>query len=298
MSNGLSFIIGNVKRILVIASFLLGLVSEGQAQFIERPADHDRNQLVNSYTFFSEIAPSDEVPLGLSSTADLPGKKSPFLAAALSLIIPGLGEYYVGDQIWRGVIFTVLEAGLWYGNITYTNRGDDSTAAFHEFAHQNWKPELYAEHLNEMLKVRKVDDLITDPNDFSQINAAEDTLNSLHADFFTHRLPGFGEQQYYELISKYHQFARGWADATCDSLSCSPMSFRHAVMRDNMNRQYEIAQTFVYGIFLNHALSAIDAVLLARDHNSALRVQGETRQRSLPDGTTEYQMKANVSYRF
>jgi hypothetical protein len=65
-----------------------------------------------------------------------------------------------------------------------------------------------------------------------------------------------------------------------------------------MNRQYEIAQTFVYGIFLNHALSAIDAVLLARDHNSALRVQGETRQRSLPDGTTEYQMKANVSYRF
>src|SRR5688500_10692836 len=147
-----------------------------------------------------------------SPTSDV-SRKSPYLAAALSLIIPGLGEYYVGDQIWRGAIFTLIEAGLWYGNITYTNRGDDSTTAFQDFAHQNWRPELYAEHLNEMLKVRKVDDLITDPNDFGQINAAEDTLNSLGANFFTHRLPGHGEQQYYELISKYHQFARGWADA-------------------------------------------------------------------------------------
>ena len=238
------------------------------------------------------------IPLGLDVADDVPDKKSPFLAAALSLLLPGLGEYYVGDQIWRGAIFTVIEAGLWYGNLTYEARGDDSTAAFKEFAHKNWQAEKYAEHLNNLLRVSHVDQQITDPNDFAQINAAEDTLNSLGAEFFTHRLPGFGEQQYYELISKYNQFAAGWSDASCGMLSCSPMSLQHAIMRDNMNRQYEIAQTFIYGIFLNHVLSAIDAVLLARDHNNALRVSGETKYRSLPDGTMGYQIGANVSYRF
>jgi hypothetical protein len=291
-----------VKRLLLIVGSLVCCASISSAQFrhagiTNSSAEH--NELLGSYTFFSEdIRSAEEIPLGLDATASLPSRKSPFLAAALSLVIPGLGEYYVGEQIWRGAIFTLIEAGLWYGNITYTNRGDDSTTAFQNFANENWSPARYSDHLNKMLRDRQVSTLITDPTNFDQINAAEDTLNRLGADLFTHRLPGYGEQQYYELISKYHQFTRGWADATCDNLSCSSLSFRHAVMRDNMNRQYEIAQTFVWGIFLNHALSAIDAVLIAHDHNSALRVEGSSRQRSLPDGSVGLEMEAKMSYRF
>lgn len=290
------FSIGNVKYFLIAAVLTLMHVSGALAQ---STGASEKNALVRSYTFFDEWQPQDEdIQLGLPSSPDQPGRKSPVLAGALSLLLPGLGEYYVGEQIWRGAIFTLLEAGLWYGNITYTNRGDDSTDAFHAFAHENWRPELYAAHLNELLKQRQVNDLITDPNNFDQIREAEDTLNSLQTEYFTHRLPNFGEQQYYELISKYNQFTRGWKDATGDELSSSPMSFRHAVMRDNMNKQYEIAQTFVWGIFLNHALSAIDAVLLAHDHNSALRVEGSSRQRTLPDGSTGIEMEARMSYRF
>ncbi|HET6512491.1 MAG TPA: hypothetical protein VFH43_09890 [Candidatus Kapabacteria bacterium] len=289
-----------MKRACSIIALIVLTYSVSQAQF-DRSAQIEghRNELVSSYTFFGAgMTSAEEIPLGLASTVDAPGRKSPYLAAALSLILPGLGEYYVGEQIWRGAIFTLLEAGLWYGNITYTNRGDDSTNAFHAFAHENWRPELYAAHLNELLKQRQVNDLITDPNNFDQIREAEDTLNSLQTQYFTHRLPDFGDQQYYELISKYNQFARGWRDASGNELSSSPLSFRHAVMRDNMNRQYEIAQTFVWGIFLNHVLSAIDAVLLAHDHNNALRIEGGSNQRMLPDGSFDIEMEARMSLRF
>jgi hypothetical protein len=295
---------GYVKRsvlgLLLIAGWLCLNVSVSDAQMVRNSTpDTEQNSLLRSYTFFSNtIATSEEIPFGLNTAIEAPGRKSPFLAAALSLVIPGLGEYYVGDQIWRGAIFTLLEAGLWYGNITYTSRGDDSTAAFQDFAHKNWSSARYSDHLNKLLKDRKVDALITDPNDFDQINAAEDTLNSLQAMNFTHKLPRFGAQQYYELISKYNQFAAGWSDASCEDLSCSPLANRHAVMRYNMNYQYEVAQGFIWGIFLNHALSAVDAVLLAHDHNSALRVEGDAKYRTMPDGRMGYQMKAGMSYRF
>lgn len=256
------------------------------------------NDLANSYQFFGN-APNDiasEIPLGLS-TPEAPSRKSPFLAAALSLVLPGLGEYYVGDQIWRGAIFTVLEAGLWYGNMTYESRGDDSTIRFQEFANDHWSTERYSNYLNSLLEKRDVSTRITDPNNIAQINNAEDTLSSLNFEFFTHRLPPRGHQQYYELISKYHQYTRGWDDATGDMLDTAPNSGRHSEMRANMNEQYTVAETFLYGIFLNHALSAIDAVLLAHDHNSQIRIEGSLERKRDIDGTMGYRSRATVTFR-
>lgn len=283
------------RPVLALSIFLFAAVSSVHAQHM------GGSDLMQSYQFFSNQAqPDQEIPGLVEETPSNPtGKKSPFLAAVLSLAVPGLGEYYVGEQIWRGAIFTVLEAGLWYGNITYTNRGDDSTAAFQQFAHKNWDPALYSQHLNDLLVSRGEEPLVSDPSDFSQINAAEDKLNSLDATLpFSHRLPPRGHQQYYELISKYNQYGSGWIDATCPDLSCSSLSNQHSVMRDNMNRQYEIASSFLYGIFVNHVLSAIDAVLLANDYNSNLRLQGELRRETLPDGRLGYQTTARFTFRF
>jgi hypothetical protein len=260
------------------------------------------SELITSYDFFANREEPEHSDLPLSIIEDneptLGTRKSPFVAGLLSLAVPGLGEYYVGDQIWRGVIFSALEVGLWYGNITYNNRGDDATTAFQDFAHKNWSMERYALYLNEQLSLRGKE-TISDPSDHAQINAAEDTLNRLDASLsLSHRLPPKGHQQYYELISKYNQYAAGWIDATCNDLSCSPLSNQHSIMRDEMNREYEIATNFLYGIFLNHVLSAIDAVLLANDHNSAIRVQGEIKLESLPGGSMEFQSHARLMYRF
>src|SRR5437588_11922978 len=62
----------------------------------------------------TQVATLDLFPRTASNEEPIPGHKSPFLAAALSAVIPGLGEYYVGDKNWwRGLIFTGLEAGMW-----------------------------------------------------------------------------------------------------------------------------------------------------------------------------------------
>ncbi len=253
---------------------------------------------------FFRLAPDsrqEEIP-GLEGEAVpvVTSHKSPFLAAALSIVLPGLGEYYVGDQIWRGLIFTAIDAGLWYGNIIYNKRGDDSLAAFHAWADSLWLPSKYSDSLNSLLAGIHRDYRITDPNNFNEINMAEDTLaqSTLVTLPLSHRLPERGSQQYYELISKYIQFTYGWKDARDSDPTHSFDYQRHAEMRANMNYQYDNAQNFLYGLIINRVLSAIDAVLLTKDHNSSIRLHGELQTRHTSDGRLGFVPTANINVRF
>ena len=236
---------------------------------------------------------SVSMPMATSSFA---GKKSPVLAGFLSLAVPGLGEYYVGDQVWRGAIFTGIEIGAWIERAHWTARGDDSTAAFRAFGDNHWSTSNYAKYLDQLLKSRGFDS-VAHGGDGASINRAEAILDSLRFTDFTHRLTFNDQQQYYELISKYIQYRPGWDDFTAIDVQ-SPNNIRHADMRANMNDQYGVATFFLYGIIVNHVLSAIDAALLARDHNSNLRLQVELRNRPLPDGSMGYIPSADFTFTF
>ena len=41
--------------------------------------------------------------------------KNPGLAAVLSLVIPGVGQFYNGT-FWRGIFWIILTPGLWIGS--------------------------------------------------------------------------------------------------------------------------------------------------------------------------------------
>lgn len=276
------------------------------AQFAERPASTAMivtNDLMRSEQFWqtSAVQDQDETSIpGLDEPiAKKPAsKKSGLLAAGLSLILPGLGEYYVGDQIWRGMIFTAIEGGVWYGRYVYNKRGDDSLVAFHAWADTLWSSSRYAASLNALLAESGRPFRITDPNNVEQINMAEDSLNIRGYPDFTHNLPAFGSQQYYELISKYDQFTPGWKDATTHYLTDSPEAQRHAYMRADMNQQYDIAQYFLWGAIVNRLLSAIDAALLAKDHNSAIHLEGQLLERRLSSGFVAYIPTAKLRWTF
>jgi hypothetical protein len=291
-----------------ITMLLLGIyICPVRAQFLETPSSPviqiSSNETVREYQLLHiQHAYTENTSIAFTAT-DQPKApdgthKSGLLAAGLSLILPGLGEYYVGDQIWRGVIATTIEGGLWYGRYVYNKRGDDSLIVFHAWADSLWSSKKYADSLNSDLALSGRTFRVTDPNNFSQINQAEDTLNYLGFQDYTHNLPERGSQQYYELISKYDQFSPGWKDVVTHSLTSSPDAERHAYMRANMNLQYDIADYFLWGMLLNRVLSAIDAALLAKDHNSAIRLEGELQTKTLPGGYVGYIPTAKLHWTF
>jgi len=205
------------------------------------------------------------------------------------------------------MIFTGMEAGLWIGMIHWQQQYNSAQNAFYSYSDTHFCVERYANFLDSTLAldsatpsahVHSCDWRQVSRSDWNSINQAEAKLDSLTSNQlnppdFHHRLvnPNDDEQQYNEMISKYPlQFLSGW-----DNLSnLNTASF----MRADAQHQADIANDFLFGIILNHVLSAIDAALLARDHNSPIHLHGDLIQHSYPDGSMGFIPTANIEYRF
>ncbi len=303
-----------LRRVTILVTCVLPtssitLVPAATAQFrapvIETAPREAINPLVASYVLSNEnMLPRDTVPMHLASSSSTTSAshKSVFLAAMLSAVLPGLGEYYVGEDIWRGMIFTGLEAGLWIGYIRWNQRFNDSMPAFYAFSDKHWSTAKYGDSLNATLASYHIFDsschCYAMGSNIASINRAEAELDSIFesnpsGDPYGHRLvdPAVDNQQYYEMISKYPDpYTEGWDNLANFNLA--------SLMRADANVQADVANLFLYGIILNHVLSAVDAALLARDHNSPLRVHSDLMQQLLPGGGMAYVPTATIQYRF
>ncbi|MEI8134500.1 MAG: hypothetical protein WCH46_05395 [bacterium] len=280
---------------------VVSFVGVTSAQFLRPPVHATANYEIPDFserTFFQPHESEHMVIPGLDAQSpNTPTHKSGFLAGALSAVLPGLGEYYVGDQIWRGIIFTAIDAGLWFERYHYISKGDDAYSSFQKYSDTYWSSKLYSDTLNFLLGRAGKQYRISDSNDFSQINRAEDSLREFFPNL-THNLPARGSQQYYELISKYIQFTGGWRDNLDGIPEHSAEYQKAAFMREDMNHQYEVADDFLYGLILNRVLSVIDAVLLARDHNTPIHLEGELQRARYRDGTMGFMPTAKLTFRF
>lgn len=207
-------------------------------------------------------------------------KKSPFLAGVLSLLIPGAGEIYSEEYLKAG-IFLALEAAVITTAVIYDGKGNDKTTEFQNYADDynnpdhNWSVLRYAEWLiaHEQGDPNMI--LSNDPNlpPWQQVNW--ELLNA--SEKGSHKLPLHGEQQYYELIGKYHQYSSGWNDyegaLDPDGLPLPTDNFQfYSGMRGDANSFYSTASTAVIGIYVNHFLSALDGVWSATQFNKDLAV--------------------------
>ncbi len=229
------------------------------------------------------VFPQDDAP-------EQEGAKSPWLAGAMSLIIPGSGEAYAGSYL-KGAIFLAAEVTVWGFAYAYDKKGDDQTVEYKAYANAHWNVNDYIRwtlanlgELNGTLVPPPggYEGLIypdgvpttVDPGyyppfnavDWVELNAMERAVAS-GSNGYTHTLPYYGEQQYYELIGKYEQFSRGWDDSQIPEppgtvnpvRSTSARFFEYAKMRARANDQYDVASTFVNVAVVNHVLSALDA---------------------------------------
>lgn len=208
-------------------------------------------------------------------------KKSVVLAGVLSGIIPGAGEVYVGgttNYIKAGA-FVLIEAVSIYYAISYNQRGDAQTNFFQNYADQRWSVVRYAQWINDHTNGAKVTIFAPDaqhPNpwqqvDWTSLNAAEDAIG---ATGFTHHLPPHGEQQYYELIGKYAQYARGWEDyIPTDNPDYETSEFQsYSIMRGDANDLYKVSSRGTAILYVNHLLSILDAIWSSVTFNKNLAV--------------------------
>lgn len=183
----------------------------------------------------------------------------------------------------------------WKGN------GNDGVDVYQAYAHQSWSPRKYATWLNnysgytgsaislpnisdeqfqnpgswnedQMVEVRRF---------FNDIRTAESSSFYLTTGAsFSHVLPYFGEQQYYELIGKYFQYAPGWSDYTAN-----PDEDAEVVIGNNPDSQFLFyddihteantnlrrASRMTGLIFAVHFASAVEAAVSAKIKNDRYR---------------------------
>lgn len=209
-------------------------------------------------------------------------RKSPWLAAGMSLVIPGAGEFYA-ESYWKAALFLALDVAAWGLAYHFDKKGDRQTNFFQNFADEHWSVVKYAQFsLEYFIPQERWGDysgLIfrNDGRPWERVNW--NILNRLERDisltatgrYYSHTLPSYGEQQYYELIGKYPQYTPGWDDAELPYIysesNVTPNFRYYAAERGKANDFYNTATTFVTIAIVTHVVSALDAAWSAGSYN-------------------------------
>jgi hypothetical protein len=217
----------------------------------------------------------------------------------MSLIIPGSGEFYA-ESYWKAALFFVLDVAAWTLAYTYDKKGDQQTDSYQGYANQNWSVVQYAQYAQDHLaqpgkvynwRLPGTEGMSTFDRPWTQVDWNE--VNRMERDiggYYSHTLPPYNEQQYYELIGKYPQFNQGWRDANLSlgsdyetiKSNLTPMFTYYSGERGTANDYYATATTWVTVALINHILSAADAAWSAGQYNS---VHASVGMRMVPTGT-------------
>ncbi|MBI5268013.1 MAG: hypothetical protein HY851_12365, partial [candidate division Zixibacteria bacterium] len=230
--------------------------------------DEQLSSMRSEYSVYSQQTLDSAGKSGSQDKASRPKHLSPAKAFAMSLVVPGLGQFYNGSKV-KAAGFFALDVAAWALNFKYRADGRDATATFEKFQQDNWKRTRYEDQYLLWVYGKNDDDSIT-------------------ATEVSHHLPDQPTQQYYEMTGKYDQFAWGWVDATyqgkpIDSFSAtSPMDsinvnhpaptsnlrFQYETMRHEANKKFDAADRWVMVALANHLISAFDALLTAKRKNN------------------------------
>lgn len=267
----------NRIKIAVIAL----IISASSCSIFAQPVDKvlDNIDKDNSLLVIKDKILGKESPLkdfeSLNSGIDSSNLKSPFIGAGLSALVPGAGQFYAKNYL-KTAIFLAVEAGLWITYAVFQNKGNDQTSSYENYANQNWNMRKYAQWLKDQAFQRS-EGIDLSADDYTlrlQINYCEE-IN------FSHQLPKFGEQQYYEVIGKYQNYVTGWSTADPSAINKNnygsiklPQVNFYMDERQKANDYYNNGTTTLMVVILNHIVSAVDGVLSVNSYNNKYVLKG------------------------
>lgn len=258
--------------------------------------------------------------------------RSSMKAGLFSLLVPGAGQLYNGGtgNYLKAAGFLAIEAAAIAVNIIWTNKGNNQTNYFQNYADANYSVVRYVRWIQLNLQTLEQ---INGPNDpatanyyasnsqiwtnhvapdptkpaWTQVNW--DALNKVESalgGYFSHNLAAHGTQDYYEIIGKYPQFREGWnPNAATDNVNTTYDQLKYDVevaldnyymdQRGIANNFYAVAGTALGVVLANHFLSAIEAAIWAHGHNKL--IETSVRISQLPQGAG-YQTEVRLAIKF
>lgn len=304
-----------MRQIALILTLLLSIPAGGIAQKLNSFSNEIFKQKEVEKNHLQEIDLSDFTYQNSfsnrnSSFLELP-RTNPAVAFASSAILPGAGQAANGKWIRAGIYFAVEAVGIIY-HLDRNATARRQEKAYEEFTHQNWSVLAYAEWLVNYSMQNGLDngwqnlqahidgknpDFSNTTNDWSKVNIGllhqveQETpfvFENRYGSEFSHLLPEYGSQQYYELISKYYQYQPGWQDwygQVTTAANQSPDMYRYMWNgrdepftlfyqgRDRaqeFNDNYRAAGNILKLLVVNHVVSAFDALFTVQLKNSRI----------------------------
>lgn len=214
--------------------------------------------------------------------------KKPLKAAIYSAVVPGLGQLY-NESYWSAAGFFAVEVILLGSSIYYENTANKKEDDFEKLANdpqKGWFVNKYATFLinynqgtaaAEQLQSAMGNGFNTNgiPGNRSwwgKLNELERISTYSNGQTFSHVLPQYNTQQYYELIGKYDQFSPGWWDHNSSGLTPTSAFLSYRDLRAKANDIHNLASTLMIGVFINHIGSAVVAALQAHGMSKNIEV--------------------------
>jgi hypothetical protein len=196
-----------------------------------------------------------------------PSGPSPFLAGAMSAIIPGTGQLVQGQN--RGWLYLGIEIASWFTYGSLRSAGSQAEEDYRQFADSHWGWERYG--------------TVTDcgeglgPGNFEEESAQ---LMELYENT---------RGQFYDDIGSQDIYACGWDDQG------NRGSYR--AMQSDADNLYNASEFVVAVIVLNHLVSAVDAAKSASNRRKAEGTQSINWQVSpTPQGDLALKVELNRTF--
>lgn len=285
-----------MKSFCLIIILSAGLPTLLMSQILEKHQITE-DESITKENFITPVLERSVSPENIRSNLQRTFTDQPGLTLLSSAILPGSGQAVNRNWIRSG-IYVAIEAASIYFILDFRNSGLRGERSYEQYVDQNWSVVQYANWIidyHEMngLSNPYLEDLKTmmegtsasfDTSvDWEKVdlellrNAERNTPYIVTDDFaannFSHTLPGYGSQQYYELVSKYYQFQSGWNDYygyhqsnstnpyRIDRYgnSASPMFYEGVRQAQQFNDDFRFSKNLISLLIANHFISAFDS---------------------------------------
>ncbi len=231
---------------------------------------------INSENLFYNSIFTDSIDFKNRNNQKLPLK--PMIA---SLAIPGLGQYLNRSAVWKTALFAGVEIAGIVGYVSWTNKADDITKEYENWADAHWDMQRWVNDSAILLSDIKsngypeVNDVRTDGSHHITIivngryESSDILLENSNIEYVELR-----DWDFYEGIGKYDQFVAGWDDAKSswevikknikdgedELIVMTPNKEHYLELRNDSNVLYKNAKFAASALLFNHIFSALDAL--------------------------------------